>query len=208
MEPAKPEPTWPEPASPEPARLAALLEERLDAELSPARAAHSRGVAALAAFLCARAGLDPDRGRAAGLAHDLCKELPPERQAALAAASGHALESGFLSEKILHGPAAAELLREDYGVDDAELLASVAWHTLGRPGMGLLETFVYCADKIEPGRRDVNPAFRARALSLPPAEMLAAVVEDTMAYLRSRGRAVAPETLNLYNTLRDPVQQT
>ncbi|HOX47563.1 MAG TPA: bis(5'-nucleosyl)-tetraphosphatase (symmetrical) YqeK [Spirochaetales bacterium] len=192
----------------EPARLAALLEERLDAELSPARAAHSRGVAALAASLCARAGLDPERGRAAGLAHDLCKELSPERQAALAAASGYALESGFLSEKILHGPAAAELLREDYGVEDAELLASVAWHTLGRAGMGLLETFVYCADKIEPGRRDVDPAFRARALSLPPEEMLAAVVENTMAYLSSRGRAVAPETLNLYNTLRDSVQQT
>lgn len=192
----------------EPARLAALLDERLDAGLSPARAAHSRGVAVLAAGLCGLHGLDSERGRAAGLAHDLCKELPLERQAVLASASGFALESGFLSDKILHGPAAAELLKEEYGVDDAELLASVAWHTLGRLGMGLLETIVYCADKMEPGRRDVDPAFRGRVLALPAEEMLAAVVENTMAYLVSRGRAVAPETLILYNSLRDPVRQT
>ncbi|MBL8968531.1 MAG: bis(5'-nucleosyl)-tetraphosphatase (symmetrical) YqeK [Spirochaetaceae bacterium] len=191
-----------------PAALAAALEERLDRDLSPGRAAHSRGVAGLAAALCASHGLDAEKGRAAGLAHDLCKELPHGRQAELASASGYSLSSGFLSEKILHGPAAAGLLRGEYGVTDGELLGAVAWHTVGRVGMGPFETIVYCADKIEPGRRDVDPAFRARCLAMPPAEMLRAVLEDTLAYLASIGRAVAPETSLLYNSLRTPERTT
>ncbi len=186
----------------EPAELAEALDIRLVRELSPSRAAHSRAVAALAAELCSRHAVDPARGFAAGLAHDLCKELPVATQRDLAASSGFLSPSSFLADKVVHGPAAAALLMRDYGVADDELLAAVAYHTVGRPGMGRLEIFVYCADKIEPGRHEVTQAFRDRCLSLEPRAMLLAVMESTMAYLREKGREIAPETLLLYNELR------
>jgi nicotinate-nucleotide adenylyltransferase len=184
----------------ESAELAAILETLLGRRLSAPRAEHSRGVAALAAGLCSRHGLDPLRGRIAGLAHDLCKELPKREQRALAALyPGVAGESGLLGDKIVHGPAAAALLARDYGLEDGDILEAVALHTLGRPGMGKLATIVYCADKLEPGRGHLDPAWRAHLLSLGLSDMLRETLGAVIAWLEAEGRPVAPESRLLYN---------
>ncbi|HOX32399.1 MAG TPA: bis(5'-nucleosyl)-tetraphosphatase (symmetrical) YqeK [Spirochaetales bacterium] len=186
------------------AELASRVEARISggpAALSPRRLGHSRRVAELAARLCERAAIDPERGRAAGLAHDMCKELPKEEQAALAAAYPGAAASAFLRDKASHGPAAAFLLARDFGVDDAELLGAVAHHTLGRPGMSDLEVIVYCADKLEPGRGELEAGFRERCLGLAPGPLLAEVVPRSVRWLESEGLAVAPETRELLEYL-------
>jgi predicted HD superfamily hydrolase involved in NAD metabolism len=189
---------------PGPAELYALIDARLDAALSPARAAHSRRTAELAGEICARAGIDPWRGRAAGIAHDLCKDLPRDQQRALASRYPEAVAvSSLMAEKVLHGPAAAAILSADCGTRDAGILEAVAFHTIGRVGMGTLAEIVYCADKLEPGRAGVDEAFREACLALPPRKMLAEVVRRGIGWLESRGKAVAPETLVLYNSLAD-----
>jgi predicted HD superfamily hydrolase involved in NAD metabolism len=184
------------------AKLALRLDPRLDELLSRERAAHSRRVAELAAELCAREGLDPGRGRVAGLAHDLCKEMPKRAQAELAAGYPEAKPgSALMAEKVVHGPAAAALLLRDYGLDDAGLLEAVALHTVGKPGMGDLASIVYCADKLEPGREKLEEGYAERCLALPLDAMLFAVVEGVVAWMRSRGKPIAPETLILYSSL-------
>jgi predicted HD superfamily hydrolase involved in NAD metabolism len=186
--------------------LAVALEGRLDATLSEARARHSRGVATLAAELCGRSEIEPSRGLVAGLSHDLCKELPLGEQRELAAKSPYfGGRAGLLSPELLHGPAAAYLLARDFDFAETDILEAVAYHTVGRPDMSELDIIVYCADKIEPGRAHVDDAFRRRCLALPPSQMLLAVMENTMAWLNSKGRVVAPETLLLYNSLRKSV---
>jgi predicted HD superfamily hydrolase involved in NAD metabolism len=189
---------------PSPAELCALIDARLDGALSPARAAHSRRTAELAGEICARAGLDPWRGRAAGLAHDLCKDMTRDEQRALAALYPEAVAvSSLMADKVLHGPAAAALLVRDYGTSDPGILEAVAFHTIGRVGMGTLAAAVYCADKLEPGRAGVDAAFREACVALPPPRMLVEVVRRGIGWLESRGKAVAPETLVLYNSLAD-----
>ncbi len=183
--------------------LSARLESLLDAMLSAPRAGHSRGVAALAAELCARHGIDPQRGRIAGLAHDLCKELPKRSQRLLAASYAGKVEgSELLGEKMIHGPAAAGLLARDFGYEDAEVLEAIALHTVGRPGMGLLASLVYCADKLEPGRDHIDESWRQRILGLDPPEMLRETVGDVIRWLKAEGRPVAPESELLYNSLQ------
>ena len=200
-----------------PTDLIESLETRVDAWLSPKRAAHSRGVADFSARLCERNGIDPQRGRIAGLAHDLCKELPMEEQRRLflAYVQSHSDDAfpwcdeasgGVIAEDILHGPAAAAVLFDEYGLMDGDIIEAVAYHTVGKPGMCLLSILVYCADKIEPGRKHVDEAFRLRCLSLEPEAMLLAVVEDTLAWLARKGAAVAPPTVILYNSLRKSVK--
>ena len=39
------------------------------------------------------------------------------------------------------------------GVEDAEVLNAIKWHTTGRPNMSLLEKIIYTADLLEPGRK-------------------------------------------------------
>jgi predicted HD superfamily hydrolase involved in NAD metabolism len=193
---------------PSPESLFGAIEARLGGLLSPARAEHSLRTAELAAEICGRGGIDPERGRAAGIAHDMCKELPVAEQRALAASyPAAAATSSVMIEKALHGPAAAALLARDYGVRDEGLLEAVAFHTIGRAGMGALAIAVYCADKLEGGRKGVGEAFRAECLRLPLKEMLAAVVRRNVEWIESRGKAVAPETLTLYNSLSDGVAE-
>jgi len=196
------------------ADLAEELGRRVDTALSKKRAAHSRGVAELSAELCQHNGLDPLSGKIAGLAHDLCKELPTEEQRSLFDAwlvSGDETarlmvrgDGNYFSSQILHGPAAATLLFRDYGITDMDILEAVAWHTVGRADMGVLAVIVYCADKMEPGRKHVDADFRARCLELPPREMLFAVVADSIGYLERNGWEIAPTTMILYNSLRNP----
>jgi predicted HD superfamily hydrolase involved in NAD metabolism len=182
------------------------LSRRIEADfpkfLSSARAGHSRRVAQMTAELCAREGIDPERGRAAGLSHDLCKELTLKKQRELAALyPATATCSSLMTEKVMHGPAAAVLLARDYKVSDQGLLEAVALHTLGKPGMAELAILLYCADKLEPGRERIDQDYRRRCLALPPRAMLRAVIEGVMAWMRVKGKAVAPETLILYSSL-------
>jgi predicted HD superfamily hydrolase involved in NAD metabolism len=185
------------------AELCGALEARLPELLSPDRAAHSRRVAQLAARLCGREGLDAEMGRAAGLGHDLCKEMPKKEQRELASKYPRAeTGSSLMADKVVHGPAAAALLAKEYGVTDEGLLEAVALHTLGKPGMSSLATIVYCADKLEPGRERLDAEYRERCLSLPLDDMLLAVVEGVVRWMESQGKAVAPETMFLYSTLQ------
>jgi HD superfamily phosphohydrolase YqeK len=94
--------------------LESKLEAALDLTIKPARARHSRAVAALSAQLCERNGLSSAKGRVAGLAHDLCKEQDLGVQASpapkYASLSGRPLVGdGVIGEAALHGPAAAGL---------------------------------------------------------------------------------------------------
>lgn len=50
---------------------------------------------------------------------------------------------------LLHGPVAAEVLKLECGVEDAEVLEAVRWHSTGVPGMGAVGLTVFLADKLE-----------------------------------------------------------
>lgn len=183
------------------------LVQRLEAAarnlLSPERFKHSRGCADFSAEACARSGIDPRAGRAAGWAHDLAKELPRKRQEALARECPVTVpESVFGNSVLLHGPAAAALLAAEYGVRDRDILEAVALHTVGRNDMGPLAKIVWAADKLEPGRRHVDEDFRRLCGGLDPDSLILKALEATIAWLKAKGREVAPETLDLYNTLR------
>jgi nicotinate-nucleotide adenylyltransferase len=189
-------------------KLSRKLEARMGKILSAERISHSLRVAVLTAELCSREGIDPARGRVAGLAHDLCKEMPRKMQCELAAFyPGYTQGDAFMSDKVVHGPAAAVLLAREYAVADQELLEAIALHTVGKPGMSTLAAILYCADKLEPGRVRLSAEYRERCLSLPLDAMLLAVVEGCIGWMRSQGRDVAAETLILYSSLQNKADE-
>jgi predicted HD superfamily hydrolase involved in NAD metabolism len=192
------------------AELSRVLDARLDELLSSGRAAHSRRVAKLTASICRREGIDPEKGRVAGLAHDMCKEMPKKAQRELAADYPSLRgdeRSTLMADKIVHGPAAAVLLQRDYGIADEELLEAIAIHTVGRPDMHGLSIVLYCADKLEPGRDRLDEAYRKRCLKMPLEGMLLSVIEGVVGWMQSQGKAVAPETMILYSTLQHKADQ-
>lgn len=174
--------------------LAAVSEERYK---------HSVRVAQTCALLCRRFGLNDQIGFFAGIAHDMCKAMDEKTLENLARRDGQPiLKMEKARPSLLHGRAAAVKLREDFGVDDPDILEAVANHTFGKIGMCALAKLLYVADKIEPGRENVTEEYTARLLAMDINSMTAAVVKESMDYLKSRGKKVAGETKAFYKSLK------
>ena len=176
-------------------RIEAAARESLSLE----RFIHSRNTALLAFDICRRFGLEPSLGYLAGIAHDLGKNLDSETLLRLAASDGMPLSQ--LEKKkpsLLHGRAAAVLLRERFGIHNTEVLEAVALHTGGGPDMGALAKVVYIADKLEPSREKADPALRARCYEGADLDgVFFAVLDETVSWLRSRKAELSEETFKL-----------
>jgi nicotinate-nucleotide adenylyltransferase len=143
--------------------------------------------------------MDSDRARLAGLSHDLAREWEPERMKEYARRDGEGLSA--LEEEnplLLHGRAAAQLLREEFEVEDEELLHAVSHHTLGSKHPSRLDLLLYCADYVEPNRRFLDDQLRHLRETADLETLALAVVE----HIRGRGHELADQTLAMAQELR------
>lgn len=166
----------------------------------PERRKHMERVAELLGAWADTLGLDAEEGarwRAAGLLHDALRDADPE-----ALRPRVPPELAALPGSLLHGPAAAERLRVD-GVEDGELLRTIAYHTVGSADFRRLGRALYAADFLEPGRPYL-PDWRAELRGRMPGELDAVVLEIVRSRIRHRldlGRSVLPRTLDFWNRL-------
>lgn len=171
--------------------------------LSKGRFRHTLAVADCAEEMARHHGLDPIKARCAGLAHDLAKEIPREDQVSLARRWGllHYPEDEQ-NPAVLHGPLAAYWLEHYYKVDDADVLAAVANHTLGRPGMSPLEMLVYSADLTERNRAFPKVDILRQSLYDDLEKGTLDCVERTLIYLKQKNNPIHPLTQMTYEDLQ------
>lgn len=166
--------------------------------VSQSRYEHSLRVAETAQKLCELHGLDPQRGYFAGIAHDICKEMKGELLVSLAQLDGKPigdLEKG--KPGLLHGRAAASVLKQDFSVEDEDILEAVRLHTFGAPEMGDLARVIYVADKVEPGRPHVTEKYLKKIYAMSLDEVFLFVLKENVDYLRKKGKKIAPASLRL-----------
>lgn len=162
---------------------------------------HLRGVAELLGKWAAELELAPGqrvRWRAAGWLHDALRDAEPT-------ALRESLELDW-PPAILHGPACARRL-EEAGVEDAELLRAVAYHSVGHPELGRLGIHLYMADFLDPGRGFL-PEERRRLRERVPREGRSVLVEVVALRLRRliRGRQeLLPESVAFWNACLDGI---
>ena len=171
--------------------------------LSEERLKHTLGVADWAEDLARHHGLDPVKARCAGLAHDLAKGLPKKDQLDLARRWNLInYPEDELYPYVLHGPIASYWLEHYYRVDDTEVLAAVANHTLGRPGMSLLEMLIYSADLTEPNR-DFPEVDKLRQSLYDDLEKgTIECVKGTLIYLKESNHPIHPLSQLTYEDLQ------
>jgi predicted HD superfamily hydrolase involved in NAD metabolism len=122
---------------------------------------HVERVLVEALDLAARWDLDPERVELAVWGHDLFRSFPPGEQLRLAGEAGLPLTAADRLEPVLlHGPIAAAVLRERFGVLDDEALAAVRDHTIGSREMPMIAKVVLLADKFEERKRRRTPVMR------------------------------------------------
>lgn len=127
------------------------IREYLETHLTPKRYKHSLGVAKMAESLARIYGVDPQKAYFAALAHDIAKCYKTEQLNRLIREYG--ISPFYINNQALaHSKVGAAILKQDFGVDDMEILDAVANHTTGRYEMTMLEEIVYVSDAIEQNR--------------------------------------------------------
>ena len=108
--------------------------------------------------LAIRWDVSPQRTELAVWGHDLFRALAPRAQLRLARDIGLAVTlEDEAAPVMLHGPSAAIVLRERFGVLDEEALSAIREHTTGAPEMPMLAKIVLLADKVERRKRARTP---------------------------------------------------
>ncbi len=176
--------------------LGAVWESRVRLMVKPRRYEHVMRVAALARDIALNAGLDAQRAYAAGVLHDIARDLPNSELLRLAPPE---TSIDTLHPLALHGRAARTLLVH-WGYHDEEVLEAVEDHTTGPRSDSGISACVYVADVSEPGR-GVNDDIRELALHDLNAA-LARAIWSKVHYLQGRGIHVHPRTMLAYEGLQ------
>lgn len=167
-------------------------------------AAHVLRVVDEARRLAALHGVDRASVTVAALGHDLVRAHTPTALLALARDQGYALDdSERLEPVLLHGPLALAILRHEYGIADADVLAAAAHHTTARAGMTQLEKVLFIADKIEPHKL-ARGAPRDRIRELAATDLDAAMrvyLDYHIAYALAHRWPLHPHTIAARNEL-------
>lgn len=135
-----------------------FYKEKLKSILSEKRFIHSVNVSKAAEKLAVHYGVDINKAKIAGLLHDVCKEMDEKTLTKLLSEANPELFNAFKNFpfKLYHGPAATVYLREEFGIDDEEILNSICFHTTGRANMTIMEEIIFVADAISDEREFDN----------------------------------------------------
>ena len=115
----------------------------------PERQAHSVRVAKLAAARALSLRIPERKAIQAALFHDCGKHICLDNPLL----KGFALPSeGDIPPSVRHQYVGAFLAEYVFGVEDAEVLDAIRYHTSGRPNMGELEKLIFLADMLEEER--------------------------------------------------------
>lgn len=175
------------------------LVDKLHAALRKKRFQHVLRVEKTAVKLAQLYGVDTQKASIAGLCHDYAKQRPDEDFIKVIKQKGLNPELLNYGNAIWHGIVGAEMVKDELGIDDEEILNAIRQHTTGAPHMTKLAQIVYMADYIEPAR-DFEGVEKARQLA--KTDLSAAVAyqtKSTLLYLLKQGVAIYPETLATYN---------
>ena len=178
--------------------------DRLFNTLNPHRFAHSLSVARTSVQLALRYGIDVVLAEEAGLLHDCAKCLTLDEMRKIARKHHLTDDPEFLSSaSLLHSIVGACVAREEYGMEDPEVLEAIAYHNTGHAGMSRLAMCVCLADFIEPNRNPFPGLGEVRRLSEVSLERaLLLSLESVANHVRSGGKSLHPRTLGAIEWLR------
>lgn len=184
------------------------LKHWLQGRLSEERFQHSLGTQQKAVELARHfkfSATDLEKASLAGLLHDCAKLMSPQELMAACREFEIALApEDEESPQTLHPFVGAELVRQEFGVGDEDVLNAIRYHTTGRPDMSAIEKLVYIADKIEGNTR--NPLYTQKIMALfnfkDPATVdkaLLYIMDSTITFLIEKRQLIHPRTIAARN---------
>lgn len=176
--------------------------------LSEKRYIHSIGTAECARDLAIKFGLDSEKAYMAGLLHDCAKCFSNEKLLEIINNNLNVQKVELMNYKTLHAPVSAYIAKNNFGVEDNEILSAIRWHTLGKIDMTDFEKIIFLADKIEPKTRDKDYLEEVRDYLKEENGLNKAMLKcykETIKSLVKRDLKICPVTIDIYNNLEDIV---
>ncbi len=174
------------------------------------RVEHVMRVEQMAIELAQSHALNPFKAAQAGLMHDLAKYFKPQVLLETARQQGLLLDPvAEMNPHLLHADVSAIVARDRFGITDPEILAAIANHTLGQPGMDALSCVVYLADGLEPGRGESAELAKLRQISHQNlAEAVWRTSDYTLHHLIATQRLIHPRAIATRNWFLHQARQS
>lgn len=178
----------------------AELEARVATQLSDYRFQHVLRVRDYALKLAKQYGVDVEKAEVAALVHDYAKERSDDDFLTVIRRKQLDVDLSNWGNYIWHGVVGAEMIRDELGITDPEILAAVREHTTGAGAdMSVLSQVIFMADYLELGRTFPG-VDTARAVT---AQSLAAGVKyqivHTILHLVQKETPIYPKSITTYN---------
>ena len=174
------------------------IEEKLKNSLDNGRYRHTLGVSYTAAAIAMAHGCDVHKARLAGMLHDCAKSVPKENRIPMCEEYGiEVSECEKENTGLLHSKLGVIIAERNYGIDDAEILGSIRWHTTGKPEMSILEQIIYIADYIEPNRdMEIGIPAEIRVSAFTDLDLCCALImKQIVSYLKNSSKKMDEMTV-------------
>lgn len=183
------------------------IKKYLKKELTKERYHHTKGVAYTAVAMAMRYNPDTSnsefaqKAMVAGLLHDCAKCMDNDEKLQICDKykipySKIEKENAFL----LHGKVGAHIARNEFAIEDEDILNAITWHTTGRPKMSLLEKIIFIADYIEPSRKPLPEMDEIRQMAFIDIDAaLVKILANTLNYLEKKDEPLDPMTKETYD---------
>lgn len=178
------------------------IDEYMKQHLKDSRIMHTKGVVYAALGLCMLYDEDTGKAKIAAMCHDLAKYVSDEEANRYVKKLG--LPDYYMNNNnLVHSKIACEIMKEQWGITDEDILNAVSYHTTGRAGMSKLEKIIFLADASEPGRYypgvDIIRADLEESLDKGCESSLRRTIE----YLNDAGEFIAPESVEALEFLQE-----
>lgn len=177
------------------------MKQELAKRLSGERYDHVLRVSETAKSLADRYALSVMAAEQAALFHDIAKCMEvAELRRVLEKDNGDERYLPFHPE-LWHAPAGSTIARDEFGIDDQDVLNAIRYHTTGRAHMSQLEKLIYVADMIEPVRTfpGVDQLREIATQSLDAA--MEACIHQSVQFLVNKRVPVFPDSIDCYNEM-------
>lgn len=178
------------------------MHEYLKKTLSDKRYIHSVNTAETAVRLAKLYGVSEDKAYVAGLIHDCTREAAMDTQIQMLHILGYEVDELTKGiRELLHAYTAEYVMKQQFCIEDQEIISAVRFHTTGSTGMSMLEKVIFLSDVIEPSRSFPGVDY-IRQLSVENIdEALLAAFDSSIRFLTGKRAMIHPNTVFARNDL-------
>lgn len=178
------------------------IDKVLKKNLSEHRYKHTLAVTKAAQSLAIRYGADIDKCKIAAMLHDITKEEDLHKQLQKIKKADIMIDNVVLkSPQLYHSITASIYAKEQFLIEDEDIINAIRYHTTARAGMSDIEKIVYVADGISDDR-SYSGVNRFRKLAFVDLdECMLGMISHSLKNLVKNNYLIPIDTIEAYNLL-------